>query len=104
MDVTAFLYLIIVVSQAFIFGVCCWWALIYPKRSVMFLCFMGLSGGILINFIPMFLGRTELILLDAYSRASWWWTYRTLPIAVSSVAVCIIFIGRLVEKHYGDNP
>ena len=100
MDVTALLYLIIVVSQGLIFLMCLWWAFVYPKRSVMFVCFTILSFGILCNFVPCIyirVGGTAAYL--AYRDTSWW-MFRHLPLAVVSVVILGILASRIIEDEH----
>ena len=100
MDITSLLYLIIVISQLLIFLLCSWWAFVYPKRSVMFVCFTILSFGILCNFVPCIYVRLGGV--DAYiaSRDVSWWMYRHLPLAIISV----IILGILASRVMSDDP
>lgn len=97
MDIAALLYLVILTVHSIIFSMCLWWAFAYPKRSTMFLCFTGLSAGIIINFIPPLFIRLGGLNTYLYCQHKWWFVLRHLPIAAVSIVILAIFISRVME-------
>jgi len=100
MDLTATVYLIIIVSQTAIFSMCLWWLYIFPEASTIFWCFMLLSLGIVLNFIPPFYTRIEGPESYMLCRHKWWWVCRHIPIATVSVVILGIFIRRATSGEW----
>ena len=99
MDAAATLYLIIIITHSMIFSLCLWWAIVYPKRSKLFICFTILSAGIICNFIPPFYTRLGGVEVYTECRHEWWWEFRHFPIAAVSLVILYIFIGRMLEDE-----
>jgi len=99
LDLTAVIYLIIMISNFCIFSICIYWWWKYRKASNIFGCFTLLSGGIFVNYLPLFLARAEVVYLSDAARQTWWWHCRPIPIAIASVLILGIFIYRLFQPE-----
>jgi len=94
MDITTIVYLIILVSLGINIAYMVWWTAVYKKVSTMF-------GWIAVLFIAMGL-RYSLSLCVRIMGADWyriicnewWWELKDVPVAIASIAVCIVFTYR----------
>jgi len=101
MDLSLIVYLAIIISQLVILAMCAWWWYVYPKASVIFKCFTALSASIILNAgisFGMRLGGVDCYIAN---QQAWWWKSKHAPVAIVSVIIMVIFIGRLLED---DGP